>query len=256
MYRGARVGGLKQLQQVDRELGLVHFLNDYPDAVSGQQWAEENRKVDLETYDKKPPAKRVNYEKLGTKDHAFSVPWLDLIRSFTDNDRFYVLRSREVLKGLQRALVEGNIELLPQVTIDIKSALIPVCVTAAPKGVPSSKAAICIPTSEDLDSLRADPKFGGPSEPIHKVDSKKQKTDTSSNRGNDSRGAVKLTRTVIGYVSEGDMSLSIGKGRGLGFVTFDGLKQLLSAQQEKGTKVLVRGITEMLYRFHTLEVIC
>lgn len=241
VYRGARVGGLKQLQQTDRELARPNFPHDFPDTASGQQWLEARKQEETEAFHKRPPAKRPNYQKLGTLAHAFGVNWGSLATGREGTGRWFVLRSRRTLAALQAALQGGDASALPSDTPAIDAALIPVRVTTLLKGVPSSKASICLPTETDLQSLKRDRKFPGPSETIHR----------------ESTGTASLcSRTVLGYVSEGDMSLSIGKGQGYGFVSFAALQQLLASQTGKGIKVLVRGVTETVYRFHKIEVVC
>ena len=236
------MGGLRQLQQVNRELGRMHFPHDFPDTPSGQQWLEESKKADSETYYKRPPAKRANYQKLGTLSHAFAVNWKELVKGKGDVDCLHVLRSRRCLKAIHKALQTGDVGALPTDSMCVDRALIPVCVKPVLKGVPSAKAAIYLPSQDDLQNLKADSKFPGPSEPIH----------TSK----DMKSNDPCSRTVLGYISAGDMSLSVGRGEGLGFVSFAGLKQLLESQHGKGIKVLVRGITETVYRFHVIEIIC
>ncbi|KFO35245.1 ribonucleases P/MRP protein subunit POP1 [Fukomys damarensis] len=74
IYRGARVGGLKE--------GLVHsqykrapaIPADFPDCPAGALFAEEQAKNLLEKYKRRPPAKRPNYVKLGTLA-PFFCPW-------------------------------------------------------------------------------------------------------------------------------------------------------------------------------------
>ncbi|KAM6171305.1 ribonucleases P/MRP protein subunit POP1 [Erethizon dorsatum] len=74
IYRGVRVGGLKE--------GLVHSQykrapsvpGDFPDCPAGVLFAEEQAKNLLEKYARRPPAKRPNYVKLGTVA-PFWCPW-------------------------------------------------------------------------------------------------------------------------------------------------------------------------------------
>ncbi|XP_004370802.1 ribonucleases P/MRP protein subunit POP1 [Trichechus manatus latirostris] len=81
IYRGARVGGLKE--------GLVHsqykrspnIPGDFPDCPAGIQFAKEQAKNLLEKYRRRPPAKRPNYVKLGTLA-PFCCPWVQLTQDW------------------------------------------------------------------------------------------------------------------------------------------------------------------------------
>ncbi|XP_075405564.1 ribonucleases P/MRP protein subunit POP1 [Tenrec ecaudatus] len=81
IYRGARVGGLKE--------GLVHcqykrspsIPGDFPDCPAGILFAEEQAKNLLEKYKRRPPAKRPNYVKLGTLS-PFHCPWVQLTQEW------------------------------------------------------------------------------------------------------------------------------------------------------------------------------
>nr|XP_003479933.1 ribonucleases P/MRP protein subunit POP1 [Cavia porcellus] len=81
IYRGARVGGLKE--------GLVHSQYkkspsvpaDFPDCPAGVLFAEEQVKNLLEKYKRRPPAKRPNYVKLGTVA-PFWCPWEQLTQDW------------------------------------------------------------------------------------------------------------------------------------------------------------------------------
>ncbi|XP_004697759.1 ribonucleases P/MRP protein subunit POP1 [Echinops telfairi] len=81
IYRGARVGGLKE--------GLVHcqykrspsIPGDFPDCPAGILFAQEQAKNLLEKYKRRPPAKRPNYVKLGTLS-PFHCPWVQLTQDW------------------------------------------------------------------------------------------------------------------------------------------------------------------------------
>ncbi|XP_006859252.1 PREDICTED: ribonucleases P/MRP protein subunit POP1 [Chrysochloris asiatica] len=86
IYRGARVGGLKE--------GLVHsqykrspnIPGDFPDCPAGVLFAEEQAKNLLEKYKRRPPAKRPNYVKLGTLA-PFCCPWGQLTRDWESREQ-------------------------------------------------------------------------------------------------------------------------------------------------------------------------
>ena len=258
VYRGARTGGLREMQQMDLELGRQHFMRDYPDTTSGKNWAQSEAKEAKETYDKKPPAKRVNIEKLATAHHAFQIKWDDLLETNKLGNAagdVFVLRSQKVLSQLSKAVEKADVSLLPlNDTLNLGNALIPVRVTPVSRGVPSARASICLPSSDDLASLQANPKFPGPSEPIHNVPNANKKSKTE-NPPKEQKGISSCIRSCVGYVTEGNNCLSIGRGRGLGFISFAGIKQLLQTQKARPLKVLIRGVTETIYRLHSVDIV-
>jgi hypothetical protein len=81
----------------------TYFPNDYPDTSAGQLH-ETNLAEQLKSkFDKRPPAKRCNYVKLGICE-PFSYPWEALIKSWNNGDtesrweNMYVLRDNKALK--------------------------------------------------------------------------------------------------------------------------------------------------------------
>ncbi|XP_033112402.1 ribonucleases P/MRP protein subunit POP1-like [Anneissia japonica] len=77
-YRGARVGGIREASSSRRQKGAPEFPLDFPDTQSGKMYGV-NLQSELETnYLKKPPAKRLNYSKVGT-ENPFIHPWWQLI---------------------------------------------------------------------------------------------------------------------------------------------------------------------------------
>ncbi|EDO39296.1 predicted protein [Nematostella vectensis] len=81
VYRGARVGGLREARSISLECERPHFPRDFPDTSSGK---EHDKAIETEgsaKYLKYPPAKRPNYAKLGVPC-PFSYPWEQLVREW------------------------------------------------------------------------------------------------------------------------------------------------------------------------------
>ncbi|KAH0586339.1 hypothetical protein H2248_007583 [Termitomyces sp. 'cryptogamus'] len=70
VYTGTRVGGQRERQTQAFEAGMPYFPRDLPTSVGYDTYATARAKEDKGRWDRKPPAKRPNYEKLGT-----SSPW-------------------------------------------------------------------------------------------------------------------------------------------------------------------------------------
>ncbi|XP_037359465.1 ribonucleases P/MRP protein subunit POP1 isoform X2 [Talpa occidentalis] len=81
IYRGARVGGLKETLVHSQYKRLPNIPGDFPDCPAGILFAEEQAKNLLEKYKRRPPAKRPNYVKLGTLA-PFWCPWEQLTRDW------------------------------------------------------------------------------------------------------------------------------------------------------------------------------
>ncbi|KAI0631997.1 POP1-domain-containing protein [Trametes polyzona] len=70
IYTGTRVGGQRERQTQAFEAGCAYFPRDFPTTDAYNEYAEDREEEDRETWERKPPAKRPNYEKLGTRS-----PW-------------------------------------------------------------------------------------------------------------------------------------------------------------------------------------
>ncbi|KXN88226.1 Ribonucleases P/MRP protein subunit POP1 [Leucoagaricus sp. SymC.cos] len=69
-YTGTRVGGQRERQTQAFEAGTAYFPRDFPFSSAHEEWAAERENSERDTWLRKPPAKRVNYGKLGVKS-----PW-------------------------------------------------------------------------------------------------------------------------------------------------------------------------------------
>ncbi|XP_077023417.1 ribonucleases P/MRP protein subunit POP1 isoform X2 [Tamandua tetradactyla] len=81
IYRGARVGGLKESLVHSQYKRSPNIPGDFPDCPAGILFAEEQAKNLLEKYKGRPPAKRPNYVKLGTLA-PFCFPWEQLTQDW------------------------------------------------------------------------------------------------------------------------------------------------------------------------------
>ncbi|KAM5281408.1 ribonucleases P/MRP protein subunit POP1 [Ctenodactylus gundi] len=81
IYRGARVGGLKETLVHSQYRKSPAVPGDFPDCPAGVLFAEEQAKNLLEKYRRRPPAKRPNYVKLGTLA-PFCCPWEQLTQDW------------------------------------------------------------------------------------------------------------------------------------------------------------------------------
>ncbi|OCH85746.1 POP1-domain-containing protein [Obba rivulosa] len=69
-HTGTRVGGQRERQTQAFEAGCVCFPRDYPSTQPYDEYVEERAEDERDKWERTPPAKRVNYSKLGTRS-----PW-------------------------------------------------------------------------------------------------------------------------------------------------------------------------------------
>ena len=243
VYRGARVGGIRELEHSDFEMSQFNFPLLFPDTEAGR--VEEGiRRDELDVkHKRKPPAKRVNFEKLGIK-FPHHMPWTILTSDWSsaaDGLNTHVLRDVAKLRDIQQAL--DNRCLIPQ-TPHLSHQLVPVRLQTLSRGCCESLSLICIPSTSDIEQLSADSDFGGPKEQVHseppKHDSLRESCD----------------RTLVGFISFGKFSFRFGQGVGLGFVMFEALRRLQSDSVWVNNRLLVlfRPQTSFQYRFALLNV--
>ncbi|XP_057256509.1 ribonucleases P/MRP protein subunit POP1 isoform X1 [Pezoporus wallicus] len=170
-------------------------------------------------------------------------------------------------------------------------ALVWVNLSLLRKGNPELHAMICIPTEDDLLHLSKDKFFCGPQEPKHrdlfkhkvqklKEEKKKKKKDNVKVLEGDPPSVPEeetteehedlilglwsdalpdvtshCSRTLLGYVTQGDFSLAAGCGEALGFVSLTGLVYMLHSQPaDKKGLVLLRTPGSLQYRFARLTI--
>ena len=66
IFTGTRVGGQRERQTHAFEAGTSYFPRDLPTSTGYDAYATARAKEEKARWDRKPPAKRPNYEKLGT----------------------------------------------------------------------------------------------------------------------------------------------------------------------------------------------
>ncbi|XP_071964553.1 ribonucleases P/MRP protein subunit POP1-like [Antedon mediterranea] len=93
-FRGARAGARREASSSHLQQGRPEFPLDYPDTQSGKLYAKSLREELVTSYMKKPPAKRLNYSKVGT-ENPFSHPWDELVVYWRTNAEWKDLSSAE-----------------------------------------------------------------------------------------------------------------------------------------------------------------
>ncbi|XP_027705820.1 ribonucleases P/MRP protein subunit POP1 isoform X1 [Vombatus ursinus] len=158
---------------------------------------------------------------------------------------------------------------------DYPRSLVWVSLSLLKKGNPELHTMICIPSKDDILLLNEDRLYGGPQESRHsdpfKAKARKQKekkTEKEQKQGGQHCAIVcaegtpglwpgslpditgHCSRTLLGFVTQGDFSLAAGCGEALGFVSLTGLlEMLLSQPADKRGLVLLRTPASLQYRF-------
>jgi len=276
VYRGAKAVGLREQRSLAFEAGELTFPDCSPDTPSA---AEMNfsRAAELRSaYNRRPPAKRCNYDKMGVPT-PFHCPWLELVaewmlscgenKGHDLDDQFYCMRNRKLLrllnavcagvasqsKSSRQNSVQGRAS--ASVLAELQqsgAALIKVRVVMLGRGAPGQFALICLPTQKDiLDAARKKNHeqgfVQGLVEPVHRKSSDLKPTSVLGS----------TVRPTIGFVVEGGYSHAVGKGCGVGFVSALGLRKLLEQRRDPASRstVLVRCTQSLQYRPAVLHVV-
>lgn len=74
IFTGTRVGGQRERATQAFESGAAHFPRDYPCTAAYDEYSADRADEEEATWVRKPPAKRPNYEKLGSRS-PFAPDW-------------------------------------------------------------------------------------------------------------------------------------------------------------------------------------
>lgn len=173
----ARAGGLQESRSIAFESlnSNTPDVND-PDSPAYMREALITKEQLTKKYFRYPPNRRINFVKFGIRS-PFFCDWKNLMKNWSGNEDFYVLRNREILLLLQAGICPAknkNVKFLAQNTQsnfsnlnDYKNCLIHVHIFMMGKGSPKKFAIICMPTFEDLNKIKTNKKWFGPVEKCH-----------------------------------------------------------------------------------------
>ncbi|KAJ0178221.1 hypothetical protein K1T71_006044 [Dendrolimus kikuchii] len=282
---GARVGGLRETENLSFEMGQSYFP---PDSEAGKLEMERKEAEFKDKYFKLPPSKRVNYLKLGINS-PFACPWKVLLKDWSDIpvDDFFVIRERNVLHILQGCIT--NKTALPEIE-NSASCLVQIYVKVLGKGSLKRHALIYIPQQNDIGNIESlfEPQHKDYNEELRKTrrkehikeikgqrrkQSKQRKTNNNVTKKSQLKGEpssyVKMMRElwlpsnvevvrfggireVIGYVSQGSFSFTEARNCGVGYIAYNALNVLLKSNINQ---VLTRNTTTRKYRLAEIRVV-
>ena len=237
---------------------------------------------------RKPPDKRVNFRKLRVTS-PFACQWTQLLQDWLgekDISEYYVLRDKKKLEALNEML-DQFYKTKKKITDDFSSAelrcLVPVSIKMAYKGRPSDLAIIALPENNDCNEGKKNQRPELVEQSGRDQNERERKESRTLHqqllrtlRRRRKRGhtadakniveehaekmrklwlpdeAISASRRTIGWVTKGSQSLSIGQGRGVGFVALPALFALASTRNTPN--VLIRNTTSLQYNIAQLEV--
>ncbi|RVE62207.1 hypothetical protein OJAV_G00154720 [Oryzias javanicus] len=282
VYRGVRIAGLHMSLKQSQNQGAPHFPHDYPDCPAGVRFQEEQEAELLDKFKRHPPAKRTNYIKHGCLA-PFCCPWQQLVEEWEllrrqagdegDGQAQSTTKLEEEMTPQPSPSQSGFTVIRSRKSLRLLSAtsVVWVRLSLLSKGKPELHAMVCAPTPEDLttDAGRC------PQEPPHtdpfksKVKLRKKGSKKDAGPGTEA-SELKVSgvwpdplpsitshcsRVTLGWVTEGDFSLSAGCGQALGFVSVPGLlNTLLSQPEEHRGKVLLRNPSSLHYRLARISI--
>jgi hypothetical protein len=267
VYGGCRAIGLADRSHFLAENNQKSFPESIVDSYSALQWQYYWGQNYRDEWQRKPSKKRVNFSAIAVRQ-PFQIDWAWLFGS-SDSDssqaqqqfvaRYNPVESKEknalryvvteyVLPATlpaAQATAEANTQqiiqqhvlnyyvftgytkftkmkqLISNDSANSSPCLLSVSVECLGRGKPENLAMISLPTHQDLAQIHAlGAAWTGIDEPIHKISGK-------ISPESDFPGPIRAT---IGYLSVGMFSYRAARGKGLGFIKFSVLKELVEQQ--------------------------
>lgn len=249
VFAGVRVAGFEDLRAMHYESGLPSFPHDYPSTRAFEVQRDLSKKAALAIWEKKPPGKRVNFKKRGI-EHPFesafetlaTVEHMEIDKESNLSIRpNYVLLQGEVLvsaalSSSQDAFQSKLDSLLTNrrlashsLTFPLDDALVKIRVNYIDRGKPANHASIYL--LESFDEYNSCTYHMRHHTPLKKSKRKvKELLEVEIAAPNFSLTIPSKTRH-IGYITNGNFSLTLGHGFGIGACTLSGLKKIMSLDE-------------------------
>ncbi|TDL22253.1 POP1-domain-containing protein [Rickenella mellea] len=280
VFTGTRVGGQRERESQRFESGCLYFPNDYPTSAGYAQFAEEREEVGKSRWERKPPAKRPNWKRLGTRSpwkpdwevvlglkKASNTPSDDLVPTQREpgDDEMDRDITPWLLRGIEAKSILTSACKLPIPAIGLAasvnalrakrqfpplaippediwcSALVMVTVSFPYRGAPEDLANIYLMLDEEAriwtDFLR---------KPTDEVPPELPEGTPSAD-------------AIVGYITSGDYSLSLGRGQAIGAIPINRWSDLQSQTRRLGKSlkpvVKVRDRAGVICRPAYLEIL-
>lgn len=176
VFAGCRTSGLREQHAMHFESGIASYPQDCPDTKAYTLWKSEEKIAAEKAWKRKPPAKRLNFTKLGITD-PFNADFSGLVSSRggddvdmdTDNvPNLWIVRSNQVLNALamsnsselqsyhtkvisimDKLYSQRQLDLAKKQPLDLSKALVCIRIVLLDRGTPSINGRIyLVPSSE------------------------------------------------------------------------------------------------------------
>lgn len=107
IFSQTRIGGLRERSQQSFEAGIPRFPQDYPGTKAFKEYEDRRRSDDESYWNRRPPAKRPSFGKLGT-ERPFEAGFEDFLKRWekladSEDDAAAVVEEEEVKTSLESA---------------------------------------------------------------------------------------------------------------------------------------------------------
>jgi len=271
IHAGCRAVGLRDVRKLHQELAVPCFPYDYPDTVAYEEWSAAEEKELRESYERKPPGKRVNYAKLAVA-FPFSSPWQTLAEFWSpapgDVNGLSVLRGERLrqfsaaVESLPYSDSETVAALLwartwqPQLSLgDLTGALVMVRVEMESMGTAEEFSILTMPGTLHLDALR---KLRADSANGRGLACMEETAALQTSPGDPCHGMWSFAASqeplpVVGFVASAGHSYARGKGTALAFCPAAAYAALVTTSSGR-TTALLRTPTHKVHRFARLAL--
>ncbi|CEP11349.1 hypothetical protein [Parasitella parasitica] len=271
VFAGARVAGYDDVRAMHFESGMPCFPHDYPGTRAFEVQRQLTKKAALEIWSKRPPGKRVNFIKRGI-EHPFesafeTLTTVDHMQTEAQNNLaarplYSLICGDKFVSEFISTSPKSN-ALLSKLGIatdelDPNETLVKIRLKYIDRGKPAPHAMIYIlENQQDYDKYTFHIRHQSP---LIKSKRKLKELLEINGREQNIDSNIPPKSQHIGYITNGDFSLSLGYGFGIGACTVEGLKKLnaIDTSQNRSLKsiVLVRNPTSLEVRPAQLEVMC
>ncbi|KAJ3031316.1 UNVERIFIED_CONTAM: hypothetical protein HDU68_005058 [Siphonaria sp. JEL0065] len=269
VFAGAHAIGLNDRRRICFETGVASFPEDYPETAAHIAWALEEKATKQAEWERKPPAKRMNYEKLKVEDPFLSNYAKVVGGSETPVE---VVHGSKLVEVVKKHVSSGvSVEELSKLCVDAIKAMRPGCpipqdfswekafvrcrLEMIGRGMTEEHGIIYQATEEQVgfwtvflkDSKERDKDdFDWSKPPIVSSDEALESV-LDKFPGNEQ---------IIGYVSNGGFSMADGHGSAVGCCSVKGLVESRANTNVQGKYfVLVRGPKGRVCRPAKFEII-
>ncbi|KAF8895447.1 NUC188 domain-containing protein [Infundibulicybe gibba] len=238
-FTGTRVGGQRERQTQSFEAGVPYFPRDYPFTSAYEEYSEKRATEERGLWERKPPAKRTNFEKMGTRspwradwDTILGIPLgpsdENIYPLLQHNIRTMLNPGAGLIDEISRLRLKRRQDPLPPILKAdnlLKGAVVNVRVTMCRRGTPDDLANIYLLGLEEAKRWLV--LFG--------KQKNRMDTEAEESRAETELSSLKPSQeSMIGYVTTGHFSLSRGDGFAIAAIPLTRLLELYQQTAKLG----------------------